>query len=154
MMTMTRKLSRMTRAAMVLMTVGALSACGDILGSDDDDNGHDEAVGMVITDQNNTTLVSVNASRQVTGTLTVARGAARHLEVYFLDEDGDRFQVDGDDHTLDWTVANTGIAMIDSHGDHLDLDGVAAGSTTVVFSIMHGNHSDYDSPTIPITVTP
>ena len=30
----------------------------------------------------------------------------------------------------------------------------SAGSTTVVFSILHGNHSDYDSPAIPITVTP
>jgi hypothetical protein len=110
---------------------------------------------MVITDQNDVTLVSVNAARQVTGSLTVAAGAGRHIEIHFLDEDGDRFQLEeGGEHTLDWTVANEGVAVIDSHEGHHDLDGVAAGSTTVVFSILHGNHSDYDSPAIPITVTP
>lgn len=139
------------RAALVLAATAALSACdGDGTGPGD----HQEAVGMVITDQNNTTLASVNAARQVTGSLTVAAGAARHLEVYFVDEDGERFQLDDDDHTLAWTVANQNVAVIDSHDGHLDLDGVAAGNTTVVFSIMHGNHSDYDSPAIPVAVTP
>jgi hypothetical protein len=32
--------------------------------------------------------------------------------------------------------------------------GVAVGSTTVVFRVLHGSHSDYDSPAIPIAVTP
>jgi hypothetical protein len=110
---------------------------------------------MVITNQNNVTLASVNAARQVTGSLTVAAGQAQHLDVYFVDEDGDRFSLDDDDgHSLDWTVANESVAVIDAHEGHLDLDGVSAGSTTVVFRIMHGNHSDYDSPAIPITVTP
>lgn len=139
------------RAALVLAATAALSACdGDGTGPDD----HQEAVGMVITDQNNTTLASVNAARQVTGSLTVAAGAGRHITVWFLDEDGDRFQLDDDEHTLAWTVANENVAEIHSHDGHYDLEGVAAGNTTVVFSIMHGNHSDYDSPVIPIVVTP
>lgn len=146
----TKKL--MSRAALVLAATFALGACEDSTGSDDDE--HEEAAGLVILDQNDATLVSVNAARQVTGSLTVPAGQARHLEVWFVAEDGDRFQPDGDEHTLDWTVANESIAVIDAHGDHMDLDGVAAGSTTVVFSILHGNHSDYDSPAIPITVTP
>ena len=147
----TRKL--IGRAARVLAAAALLAACGDGTGPDHE---HEEAVGMVITDQNNATLVSVNASRQVTGSLTVAAGAGRHLSVWFLAADGDRFQIadDDDEHSLDWTVANENVALIDAHAGHLDLDGVAAGSTTVVFHIMHGNHSDYDSPAIPITVTP
>ncbi|HEX2203095.1 MAG TPA: Ig-like domain-containing protein [Longimicrobium sp.] len=145
---------RAARAALVL-ALAATGACGDATGPDDDDDDHQEAAGMVITDQSNVTLVSVSAQRQVTGTLTVAAGQARHLEVYFVDEDGDRFQLDdGDEHALAWEVANESVATIDSHDGHLDLDGVAAGSTTVVFSLLHGNHSDYDSPAIPITVTP
>ncbi|HEX6038465.1 hypothetical protein [Longimicrobium sp.] len=154
MMMFTRK-SLISRAALVLFATAALAACdGDGTGPDDHD--HEEAVGMVITDQNDATLVSVNAARQVTGSLTVAAGAARHLSVWFVAEDGDRFQIEptDDEHSLDWTVANEAVAVIDSHGDHMDLDGVAAGSTTVVFHILHGNHSDYDSPAIPITVTP
>lgn len=143
----------LTRTALVLAATVTLGAC------DDDGTGpeeHQEARGMVITDQNNNTLVTVNASRQVTGSLTVARGAARHLEVYFVDEDGDRFQLeDGDDEfTLEVDVANPSIAAIDSHGDHMDLEGLAAGTTTAEFKIMHGNHPDYESGNIPITVTP
>lgn len=145
----TRKL--INRAALALMATGVLAACeSDGTGPDD----HDEAAGLVVLDQNDVAVVSVNAARQVTGSLTVQAGQARHLEVWFVAEDGDRFQPDGDEHSLDWTVANEAIAMIDAHGDHMDLDGIAAGNTTVVFSILHGNHSDYDSPAIPITVTP
>ena len=146
----TRKL--INRTALVLAATAMLTACDDGTGPED----HREAVGMVITDQNNTTLVTVNASRQVTGSLTVARGAARHLEVYFVDEDGDRFQLeDGDDEfRLEVDVANPSIAAIDSHGDHMDLEGLAAGTTTAEFKIMHGNHPDYESGDIPITVTP
>lgn len=151
---LTKTRTMMSRAALALMATAVLAACED--DSTGPDHDHEEAVGMVITDQNNTTLVSVNAGRQVTGSLSVAAGAGRHLSVYFVAEDGDRFQIEESDteHSLDWTVANEAIAVIDSHGDHMDLDGVSAGSTTVVFSIMHGNHSDYDSPAIPITVTP
>ncbi|MBB4637140.1 hypothetical protein [Longimicrobium terrae] len=151
MFTETRKL--INRAALVLAATAMLAACDDD-GTGPDDHDHDEAAGLVILDQNNATVVSVNASRQVTGSLSVKAGQAKHLEVWFVAEDGDRFQPDGAEHTLDWTVANESIAVIDSHGDHMDLDGVAAGSTAVVFSILHGNHSDYDSPSIPITVTP
>ena len=145
---------RTVRAALVLALFSAVAACEDSTGVDDDD--HQEAVGMVITNQNNQVLASVNAQRQVTGSLTVAAGQAQHLDIYFVDEDGDRFQIsdDDDEHSLGWAVANTAIARIEGHDDHHDLDGVAAGNTTVVFSILHGNHSDYDSPQIPITVTP
>ena len=140
-----------TRSALLLAAAAVLGACSDSTGPEE----HREAAGMVITNQNNTVLASVNAARQVTGSLTVAAGQAQHLEVYFVDENGVRFQLEDDDeHALDWTVANEAVATIDAHEGHLDLDGVAAGNTTVVFSILHGNHSDYDSPPIPITVTP
>ena len=142
-----------SRAALVLALALTATACEDATGSDDDD--HHEAVGLVITGQNDVVLASVDAQRQVTGSLTVPAGEARHIEVHFLDEDGDRFQLgDDDEHTLGWEVANESVATVDAHDGHLDLDGVAAGSTTVVFSVIHGNHSDYDSPAIPIVVTP
>jgi hypothetical protein len=147
-----KNLRSATRAALVLALAATAAGCQSSTGPDDDD--HQEAVGMVITNQNNVTLASVNAQRQVTGGLTVAAGQSQHLNVYFVDEDGDRFEVDDDDYTLDWKVANEAVAVIDAHAGHYDLDGKAAGATTVVFSILHGNHSDYDSPAIPITVTP
>jgi hypothetical protein len=141
-----------SRAALVLAATVALGACDSTTEPDD----HQEAAGVVITDESNNTLVSINAARQVTGTLTVQAGQARHLDFYFVDEDGDRFQLEAgdDEHSLEWTVANEAVAVIDSHGDHMDLDGISAGSTTVEFRLMHGNHSDYTAPLIPIVVTP
>lgn len=147
----TRKL--MSRAALVLAATLALGACDDD-STGPDDHDHDEAAGLVVLGANDAVVVSVNAARQVTGSLTVAAGADQELEVWFVAEDGDRFQPDGDEHTLDITVANEAVADLHAHGDHLHLEGLAAGNTTVVFSILHGNHSDYDSPAIPITVTP
>ena len=148
----TRKL--VNRAALVLAATATLAACGDD-STGPDDHDHHEAVGLVILGEGPAPLVTVNAARQVTGGLTVGAGAGTHFEVFFVDEDGDRFQLEDDDeHSLGWVVANESVAEIHAHGDHLDLEGVAAGGTTVVFSIMHGSHSDYDSPAIPITVTP
>lgn len=141
------------RAALVLAATAMLGAC-DSDGTGPDDHAHEEAAGVVVLGANDAVLVSVNAARQVTGSLTVAAGQDRDLEVWFVAEDGDRFRPDGQEHTLDITVANEAIADLHAHGDHLHLEGLAAGSTTVVFSILHGNHSDYDSPAIPITVTP
>lgn len=144
--------NRVGRAALVLAASAALGACDRTTTGPDD---HHEAAGMVILNEADQVLVTVDAARRVTGTLTVAAGEARHLDVYFVEPGGDRFQLEpGDEHTLGWEVADESVAVIDSHGDHVDLDGVAAGSTTVVFSVLHGNHSDYDSPAIPITVTP
>lgn len=143
----------LSRAVLVLAATATLGAC------DSDGTGpeeHQEARGMVITDEANNTLVSINAAHQVTGSLTVQAGQARHLDVFFVDEDGDRFQLEeGDDEfTLQVDVANEAVAVIDSHGDHMDLDGISAGATTAEFKIMHGNHPDYASGDIPITVTP
>jgi hypothetical protein len=147
----TRKL--INRAALALLATTVLAACGDDGTGPEDD--HQEAVGMVIT-RDNATLVSVNSARQVTGSLTVGAGSGDHFNVFFVDEDGDRFQLEAgdDEHSLEWTVANEAVAVIDSHGDHMDLDGISAGSTTVEFRLMHGNHSDYTAPLIPIVVTP
>lgn len=147
--TMNRRAS--LRAVLAFALALSAAACDSTTEPDE----HQEAVGVVITDQNDATLVTINAARQVTGSLTVAAGAARALEVYFVDEDGDRFQLEaGGEHTLAWQVANQAVAQIGMHDGHLDLDGVSAGSTTVVFSLMHGGHADYETPAIPIVVTP
>lgn len=143
---------RLGRAALAVLLAATVAAC------DDDATGaeeHREAAGLVVVDEaTNADLVTVNAARQVTGTLTVPAGGERAVEVYFVDEDGDRFQLDDGDEELRWTVANTAIADFEAHDGHLDMVGKVAGNTTVLFRIWHGGHSDYDSPNIPVTVTP
>jgi hypothetical protein len=137
-------------ALAVLLSAGA-AACDSSTEPED----HDEAVGVVVLDRaTKQTLASVAANRQVTGGLTVKAGAERAVEVWFVAEDGDRFLPDGDDHKLAIRVADATRARIESHGDHMDLAGLQAGATTVVFAIEHGEHDDYRSEPIPITVTP
>ena len=148
MITHTKKvLGRLALAALVM----GLAACEGTTDAED----HDEAEGIAIVDEaTNQTLVTVNAQRQVSGLLTVRAGEERAIEVFFVSADGTRFRADGDDHTLGFTVANTAVARIAEHDGHLDLDGVAPGSTTARFQLVHGGHNDYESPDVPITVTP
>lgn len=144
---------RTSRVVLALSLALGVAACDDSTTEPDE---HREASGLVILDESDNVLAAVNASRQVTGSLTVAAGQAKHLDFYFVDEDGDRFQLEPGDaeYSLAWTVANENVAVIDSHDGHMDLDGVSAGATTVEFRLMHGNHPDYRAPLIPITVTP
>ncbi len=141
------------RLALAVLLSAGIAACDSSTGPDD--HGHDDAVGLVVLDRaTKDTLAAVNAARQVTGGLTVGVGEDRAVEVWFLSEDGDRFQPDGDHHTLGVRVGDDTVAGIHAHGDHLDLEGLKAGTTTVVFSVVHGSHDDYTSPAIPVTVTP
>ena len=139
------------RLALAVLLSGGVAACDSSTEPED----HEEAVGVVVLDRaTKQTLVTVNASRQVTGSLSVKAGAERAIEVWFVAEDGDRFLPDEDDHKLAIRVADATRARIESHGDHMDLVGLQAGATTVVFAVEHGGHDDYRSEAIPITVTP
>jgi hypothetical protein len=141
------------RTLVLALTALLAAGCSDSTGPEEE---HLEAAGMQILNQAGTVLASVNAQRQVTGSLSVRAGQEQTLEIFFVDEEGDRFRIEESDaeHSLAWTVANQTIAEIEAHEGHHDLIGKQAGSTTVVFRVMHGGHSDYDSPAIPITVAP
>lgn len=140
---------RFARAALALSLAFGAAACSDSTGVE-----HADAEGLEIVDAaTNQVIVRVNAQRQVTGGLSVAAGGERAIEIHFLDDDGDRMALDSDE-TLTWTIANPAIAALGEHGGHHDLEGLQAGSTTVEFQITHGGHFDYQSPLIPITVTP
>lgn len=52
----------------------------------------------------------------------------------------------------DGVVGQAGIVDISAHGDHVDIEAEAEGETYIVFQLMHGNHSDADSPPLLIEV--
>jgi hypothetical protein len=52
----------------------------------------------------------------------------------------------------DGVVGQPGIVEFSAHGDHADVEGEAPGQTHIVFQLMHGNHSDADSPPLLIVV--
>lgn len=149
---------RIAGSILALTAMLGLAACDDDpVGNDEE---HHEPVGMVIS-SGGVDLVTVNGAT-VTGSLSVASGQeTAHLDVEFLDEDGDRFQPEDADEWLRVTIANPAVADWEQDepgefGGHLH--GESAGTTTAVFDLMHGAvnstsaHPDYTSPGIPVVI--
>lgn len=45
-----------------------------------------------------------------------------------------------------------GIVSVSNHGDHVDVEALAGGETTVVFHLWHGGHADFTTPPLEIEV--
>ena len=139
-----------------ILLLGFTMGCSDATSFDDD--GHAEPDGLVIR-QGSTVLVEIT-EQSVSGMLTVQNGLeTAHLTVEFTDHDGDVITVDESEFYLEVTVADSTVA--DFHqdtpgefGGHFE--GLAVGSTTMTFSLMHGQvdtgHPDYISPAVTGTV--
>lgn len=84
------------------------------------------------------------------------------LDVLFIDEGGRlvalsesgeyRLGIRLANQQQDGVVGQEGIVDFSVHGDHADLEGLAIGETHLVFQLMHGGHSDFDSPPLHIVV--
>ncbi|MEQ9568739.1 MAG: hypothetical protein RLN75_01000 [Longimicrobiales bacterium] len=155
---MSRATYRIGGSILALTGVLALGACDDDpVGNEDE---HQEPVGLVIS-TGGVDLVTVNGAT-VTGSLSVDAGQeTAHLDVAFLDEDGDRFTPEDADEWLRVTIANPAVAEWEQDepgefGGHLH--GESAGTTTAVFDLMHGAvnsssaHPDYTSPPVPVVI--
>lgn len=152
------RVHRLPVIALIASSAFALGACGDDpVGAEEE---HSDPVGLVIT-LGGVDLVTVNGST-VTGTLSVAAGQeTAHLDLEFLDDNGDRFTPEDADEWLRVTIADPATATWDQDepgefGGHLQ--GQSAGATVVKFDIMHGAlnsataHADYTSPDIPVVI--
>ncbi len=113
---------------------------------------HGAPVGMYLI-AGTDTLVTANASNEVTGQLDLSQGEYTDpIDSWFFDENDVCFQP-GEDHWLEITINDDTIASSDS----LDvwqfrILGDDSGTTTARFRIMHGDHFHYSSPDIPIIV--
>lgn len=72
------------------------------------------------------------------------------LNVLFIDDDGNQAPLGGSaEYRLGAVLAPgapTGVIEFDPHGDHVDIDVIGEGTTYLVFQLLHGNHSDFDTP--------
>lgn len=117
---------------------------------------HAEAEGLVLR-MNGVDIVTVREG-QVTGEITVKAGTETdHINVFFLDEHGDRFQPDDPEKDLDWGIADATVADIERDAGEkweIHVKGLKAGDTTVEIRLLHAGHADFRTPPIPIRVTP
>lgn len=142
----------------VLPAVVLLGACDNPVGNNDDDH-LEEVVGVEVTD-----LLGNVITEYHDGHWDLAGGAdALHLHVgeeeeiriFFVAEDGDRFQLphSGAEYTLRVEIANTAIVEYEGEGDHGHLNAKSVGETTARVQIYHGNHPDWETlADLPIEV--
>lgn len=130
----------------------ALGACDDDpVGTDDHD--HEEPVRVEVRVAGNTLASATPVS--ATGELTVAANdETGHLDVVFVDEDGDDI-VPESEYSLEVRIADDTIAEWEfdtpgEFGGHLK--GVAAGTTTAEFRLNHGDHADFISASITVVI--
>ena len=94
----------------------------------------------------------------MTGKLQVKVGDETPLlTIKFSADDGDLFQPEEDHYQLDWEFAASDIADIEQHAEdgkwRFHLHGIKAGSTEIIFKILHGDHADFVAKPIPVQVT-
>ena len=133
-----------------------LGACGDDPVGLDDDHAEPHGVQLVLS---GVTIASYEAGSGWTGELEVGLGEeTAHIDVRFVDEDGDEIPLDEDVY-LEVEIDDEAIAEFEQDtpgefGGHLH--GVAAGETDAVFRLMHGTvgsgHADFVTTAVHVHV--
>lgn len=144
--TFSTRLLALTFAAAIL-----LAGCSNPASNDDDHEEHSEphAIQFVM---NGETIVTYQ-NDNTTGHFDVeTENETSLITAEFLDEDGDEIHgVDLDeDYSLAWEVADSQIAEVEQHDEDgrwsFHILGKTAGETAIKFMLMHGTHSDFDTP--------
>jgi hypothetical protein len=81
---------------------------------------------------------------------------SEHLDIDFLDASKNQIPAPSDnEHTLGWTVGNTGVANAFSDEPWaFHIIGVSADTTNITLKVLHNGHSDFTTLPVKIRVTP
>ena len=138
------------------------SSCDD---HNHDEEGHTDAEGFIFEDANGNEIYR-QLEGEITGSIALNVDGILELSVHFLDHDGNEIEHEDGEHEQDelsFEITNSDVISIvaedheDEGGDNhehelaFELVGMSSGTTTFTFSLMHGDHADYVS--LPISVT-
>lgn len=121
---------------------------------------HPEAGGVVILNASTGAVLtqSIGANVAFTLPLTLTVGVPLEVEILFLD-DSDPTNLDlafhpdaAEGESLRVVITNEAIVEYNDFGDHGDFEGVAAGETTARVQLRHGDHPDFETGFLTITV--
>ena len=148
-------------ASMMLFTTGREDE------DNDNDEGHVDADGFVLKDENGTEVYR-EFEGAMTGTVTLAVGETLELSVHFLDHEGNEIEheeEEEEDHEDGLVVsendASVAVVEVEDHEEGeeehhemaLHVVGVSTGSTSFKLQLMHEGHADYTSTNnVPVTV--
>lgn len=138
-----------TRFALVAAAL-ALGACDNPVQPDDDHA--DEIAAVEVIALNGTVLASYDtdtgAWSYTTGSnIQLNVGSQLDARVWFVGEDGDRFQLPftGNDLTMRIVFAGGGILSTSSVQDFVRFTAGAAGATTAKIEVRHAGHADFEA---------
>ncbi|WP_138429983.1 hypothetical protein [Fodinibius saliphilus] len=133
--------------AVAILTTG----CGNPASSDDDHNEHTEPFGLVLVMNGETVMEYFDG--KVTGHLHVEEGGATPLvTVEFLNKEREHIHDEdlGDEYNLGWNIEDESILGIEQHAEDgrwsFHFQGKSVGESRVQFQLMHGDHSDFETP--------
>jgi hydroxymethylpyrimidine pyrophosphatase-like HAD family hydrolase len=105
------------------------------------------ANGEVVAQQNGT---------EVTSTIAFGRETVSPLmRLEFRDPEGNIITITDDDLYLEINTNNPGVVLAQNSAETkwaFTLTGVGAGSAAIIIKLMHGNHADFESRPIPVTI--
>lgn len=81
-------------------------------------------------------------------------GEGVEVNVEFVDANGDIVQLGGE-YTVQAQLASgsdEGVIEIGNHDDHVDIEAVGDGNVEIIFSLLHGDHSEFEAPSIEVEV--
>lgn len=149
-----KKIFSNTIPSIILITILSLSifGCSNPAGSEDD---HPAPMGAVL--KMNGQEIARYDQDGVTGQIEVNAGQETTLiTLFFLDADGNEFQPDEPELSLNWRDIDTSIANVEQHAEDgkwsFHIHGEAQGNTSVVFQLFHDGHSDFDTDPISVVV--
>jgi len=118
------------------------------------DEHHFEAVGCYVIQNTDTLIYYVNGI--VKGEISVNSGSTSPLLLLrFISEDGDIGVPEEEEQSLSWEIANNSLAeaSLDDNNDWgFRISGLNQGSTTIVITILHGEHPDFVSKPFPLII--
>lgn len=137
-----------------------VTGCNNPAGGDEEEHPHAEGAVLKTDDgEDEEIIVQIEEGQVQFGEINVTSGEQTlHINIYFLDEDGNEFQPDEPDFELRWDQIDTSVAEIvqaDSDGTWgFHVVGIEQGQTQVRFKMWHlgEEHAEYVTPNIPINV--
>jgi hypothetical protein len=148
------------KPALRLLTLPAMALLGACDNPVDADDSHFETPTSVeITDLAGAMIAKLQGDHwdysRGGDALHLHPGDEMEVRIFFIADDGDRFQLppSGEEHTLRVEVKDPAIVEYEGHADHGHFVAGAAGETTAAIQVYHGSHADWQTnPPIAIEV--
>ncbi|MEP1152112.1 MAG: hypothetical protein ABJH08_10335 [Balneola sp.] len=141
-------------ALYAIILTGTFAACSNSTSSEEDHHSDPEGIRLKMNGQ---TVVEQLPGGDITGEFELEPGQETSLiTIYFLDDDGDEFQPDEPEYSLNAVFEDDGIAEFEQHAEDgkwsFHLHAEAEGITEMTLQLFHNDHSDFDTKGIHVHV--